>query len=185
MRNTWIYILLFAAMPATAWQQGFDQRFDLKFLNKFAARASDTVDVTLDGQVLQLAGKFLSGNNPDEAKMKKLVNGLKGIYVKSFEFEKEGQYSDSDLAGIRAQLRSPGWSRIVGVKSKKEGENSEIYLQTNGKSAGGLTIISTGPKELTVVQILGSINLDDLSELSGNLGVPQLHLEKDGKPPKK
>lgn len=182
MSITRIYtILLLAALPATAWQQ----EFDLKFLNKFAARASDTVDVTLEGQVLQLAGKFLSGNNPDEAKMKKLVNGLKGIYVKSFEFEKEGQYSDSDLAGIRSQLKGPGWSRIVGVKSGKEGENAEIYLHTGSKSVGGLTILATGPKELTVVQILGVINLDDLSDLSGNLGVPQLHLEPGGKTPKK
>ncbi|MDQ6665448.1 MAG: DUF4252 domain-containing protein [Acidobacteriota bacterium] len=174
-------VLLFTALPIAAWQQGFD----LKFLNKFAAKASDTVDVTLEGQALQLAGKFLSGTNPDEVRMKKLVNGLKGIYVKNFEFEKEGQYSDSDLAGIRSQLRSPGWSRIIGVKSKKEGENAEIYLQSSGKTVGGLTIISTGPKELTVVQILGSINLDDLNELSGNLGIPQLHLEQGGKAVKK
>jgi len=168
-------------MQAMAWQSGFD----LKSLNKFAAKANDSVDVTLEGSVLQFAGKFLSDKNPDEAKIKKLVNGLKGIYVKSFEFEREGAYSDSDLAGIRSQLNGPGWSRIIGVKSKKEGENAEIYLHASGTSAGGLTIIATGPKELTVVQILGSINLDDLSELSGNLGVPQLHLEQGGKGLKK
>ncbi len=181
MKNARVWILFMAATPALAWEQGFD----LKFLNKFASKASDSVDVSLDGSLLQLAAKFLSGNSPDEAKIKRLVNGLKGIYVKSFEFEKEGEYNESDLAGIRSQLKSPGWSRIIGVKSKKEGENSEIFLQTNGGTPAGLTIISTGPKELTVVQILGSISLDDLSQLSGNLGVPQLNLEQSGKPPKK
>ncbi|MDQ6705912.1 MAG: DUF4252 domain-containing protein [Acidobacteriota bacterium] len=176
---TRIYIVLLFTAPMAAWQQGVD----LKFLNKFAAKASETVDVALEGQVLQLAGKFLSGTNPDEVKMKKLVNGLKGVYVKSFEFDKEGQYSDLDLAGIRSQLRRPGWSRILGVKSKND--NAEIYLQIIGKSVGGLTIISTEPKELTVVQILGPINLDDLNELSGNFGIPQLHLEQGGKAVKK
>ena len=181
MKNARVWILLMTAMPALAWEQGFD----LKFLNKFAARASDSVDVSLDGSLLQLGAKFLSGNSPEEAKIKRLVNGLKGIYVKSFEFEKEGQYNESDLDGIRSQLKAPGWSRIIGVKSKKEGENAEIFLRTNGSTPGGLTIISTGPKELTVVQILGSISLDDLSGLSGNLGVPQLNLEQSGKSLKK
>ena len=179
MKNARVWFLLVAATPALAWEQGFD----LKFLNKFAAKASDSVDVSLDGSLLQLAAKFLSGNSPDEAKIKRLVNGLRGIYVKSFEFEKEGEYNESDLAGIRSQLK--GWSRIIGVKSKKQGENSEIFLQTDGGTPAGLTIISTGPKELTIVQILGSISLDDLSSLSGSLGVPQLNLDHSGKAPKK
>ena len=36
---------------------------------------------------MQMTAKFLSSKDPDEAKVKDLVNGLKGIYVKSFEFE--------------------------------------------------------------------------------------------------
>ena len=56
--------------------------------DKLAAKSSSTVDVSLDGSLLRFATKFLSDKDDDEAKVKKLVGGLKGIYVKSFEFKK-------------------------------------------------------------------------------------------------
>jgi hypothetical protein len=162
---------------------GYGQALDLKHLDKLADKASNKVEVTLDGSVLKMAAKFLSDDNdPDSAKIKKLVNGLKGIYVKTYEFEKEGEYSESDIAGIRKQLES-GWSRIVGIQSKKDGDNAEIYLKTGGTD-GGLAILCAGAKELTVVNIVGKIDLDQLSELGGNMGVPKIDVEKP-KPPKK
>jgi hypothetical protein len=170
-------ILLFTALAA-------GQGFDIKRLDWLAASASNTVDVTLEGPLLQLATKFLSSNEPDEAKIKKLVGGLKGIYVRSFEFDKEGAYSESDVATLRNQLRAPDWSRLVGVRSKRDSENVDLFLRTNHES-GGLAIIVANPKQLTVVQILGKLDLDQLSELGGSLGIPKLDLEKTSKPPAK
>jgi hypothetical protein len=179
MKNIGLIVLL-AAIPAWAWQG-----FDLKSLDRFADKASDSVDVNLEGALLQLAAKFLSADDPDEARIKKLIGRIKGVHVKSFEFDKEGVYKEEDLAGLRAQLNGPGWSRLLGIKSKKDSENAEIYSQNGtGKQLGGLTILVTSPKELTVVQILGSISLDDVAELSGPLGVPEMHFEKNGKPVK-
>ena len=63
------------------------------------------------------------------------------------------------------------------VHSKKDGDNAEIYLKTGGAD-GGLAIICANPKELTMVNIVGKIDLDELSELGGNLGVPKIDVEK-------
>src|ERR1700681_4515657 len=109
-------LLLFAVLAA-------GQGFDIKRLDWLAASATNTVDVTLEGPLLQLAAKFLSSSEPDEAKIKKLVVGLKGIYVRSFEFDKEGAYSESDVATLRNQLRTPEWSRLINVRSKRDSEN--------------------------------------------------------------
>ena len=155
----------------------YAQALDLKDLEKLTDRA-EVVEVSLDGSLLKFAAKFLSNDDPDQAKVKKLVAELKGIYVKTYEFKKEGEYSDADLAGIRSQLRSPGWSRIVGVHSKKDHDNAEIYLRSSGAEPGGLAIVCANPKELVVVNIVGKIDLDELSELGGNLGVPKLDLDK-------
>jgi len=106
---------------------GQDARVRFDHLEKLADRAAEVVDVTLDGSLLRLATMFLSEKrSPDEAKAKELVKQLKGIYVKSFEFDHEGEYTEADLESIRAQLRGPAWSRIVGVRSKRHGENSEV-----------------------------------------------------------
>jgi hypothetical protein len=147
-------------------------------IEKLSAKASEVVDITLDNDMLRLASRFFSGKDPDEAKIKTLVGGLKGIYVRSFEFEKEGEYSPGDLDAIRSQLRGPGWSRMVGVISKKGGGNCEIYMKLEGDRAGGIVILAAEPKELTVVNIVGNIDLNELSELGGHFGVPQIEVPK-------
>ncbi len=142
-------------------------------LDKLAERATESVDVTLDASMLQFASKFLSKDDPEEVQVKKLVSKLKGVYVRSFEFDKEGQYSLADVESIRSQLKGTAWSRIVGVKSTK-GDNSEVYLLKNGEQIGGLFVISAEPKELTIVHIDGPINPEELSELGGHMGIPKL-----------
>jgi hypothetical protein len=150
-------------------------------IDKLAAKASEVVDVSLDGPMLRLAGRFLSNNDPDEAKVKSIVGGLKGIYVKSFEFEKEGEYSPSELDEMRHQLRGPGWSRMVGVVSKKAGDNTEIFMKLDNEHIGGLVILCAEPKQLTVVNIVGNISLDDLSALGGHFGIPDIDTGKEHK----
>ncbi len=156
------------------------EEFKIPDLARLAERAKETVDVTLDQSMLQLASGFLSKNDPDEARVKKLVAKLKGVYVRSFEFDKEGQYSLSDVQVMRSQLKGPNWSRIVGVKSVK-GENTEIYLLKNGNQIGGLVVLAIEPKELTIVHIDGPINPEELSELSGHMGIPEMSGEKKSK----
>ena len=143
-------------------------------LDRLAAKATEVVDVTMDANLLQLASRFLSDKNADDAKVKKLIAGLKGIYVRSFEFEKPGEYQDSDVEPVRAQLHTPAWSRIVGVRSVKSGENAEVYLKTENGKIGGLAILATEPKELTIVSIEGTIDPDQLSELGGHFGIPKV-----------
>lgn len=143
-------------------------------LDRLASKATEVVDVTLDASMLQLASRFLSDNDKDDAKVKKLVGGLKGVYVKSFEFDKTGEYLDSDVESVRSQVRGPGWTRVVGVYNKKGGDNAEIFLKTEAGQITGLTIISAEPKQLTIVHISGAIHPDQLSELGGHFGVPKL-----------
>jgi Domain of unknown function (DUF4252) len=153
-------------------------------LDRLAAKASEVVDVTMDANLLQLASRFLSDKDKDDAQVKKLIGGLKGIYVRSFEFEKAGEYQDSDVEPLRTQLHTPAWSRIVGVRSRKSGENSEVYLKTESNKINGLAILVTEPKELTIVSIEGTIDPDQLNELGGHFGIPKFELDpqhKNGK----
>jgi Domain of unknown function (DUF4252) len=143
-------------------------------LDRLAAKASETVNVTMDSSMLQLASKFLSDNDPDQARVKKLVSGLKSIYVRSFEFDTPGAYPDSDVEQLRAQMGGPGWSRIVGVRSRREGENADVFLKTDNGKIAGLAIIDAEPKELTIVLINGTIDPQDVQELSGHFGIPNI-----------
>lgn len=167
-----VLVILGAAAGAMAQ----NPRIQTNQLDALAAKASQTVDVNLDERLMQLGAKFLSDKD-DEVKIKDLINGLKGIYVKSFEFETEGQYSEADLEGIRSQLRNPAWNKIVNVSSKKEG-SVEVYLMQAGTQITGLAVLATDPKEVTVVNIVGPVDLEKLSDLEGNFGVPELGIER-------
>jgi len=164
-----MFVLLAGLAPAQQVKWNYD---------KLAARASESVDVALDGALLRLAAKFLSDDDKDEAKIKKLVAGLKGVYVKTFEFKKAGEYSQADVDTFRAPLRPPDWQRIVGVHSTEDGEDVEVYIKNEGKDISGLAIIATAPRELTLVNIVGAIDLDALSELGGHFGIPEVEVEK-------
>ena len=153
-----------------------DPRIQMSSLDHLAAKASQTVDVNIDQRLIQLAAKLLSNTDPDEAQAKKLVSGLKGIFVKSFEFDADGQYSPGDLESIRSQLRNPVWSRMVNVTSKREG-SVEVYIGLQGEQVTGLTVLAINPKELTVVNIVGPIDVDKLAKLEGQFGIPELDIE--------
>ncbi|MGC4055080.1 MAG: DUF4252 domain-containing protein [Paludibaculum sp.] len=170
-----VLLMVSAAGLLSAQQIKFPAAFE-----RLAEKASETVNVTLDPQTLSFATKFLS-DKKEEADVKRIAQKLKGIYVRGYEFEKEGEYSDKDLSDIRSQLKGPEWSVIVSTRSKRE--VSEIYLHRDG----GLLILSAEPKELTIVNIMGNIDPSDLTNLSGQFGIPKVHgtpgkgAKKDGK----
>ncbi len=159
------------ALPLPAQQFKFN-------LQHLESKASDTVDVSLNGSTLQFAARFLDTKDPDEARVKKLIAGLEGIYIKAFEFKSEGAWSPSDLNQIRDQLRAPEWSRIVGIKSAEEGSTADVYVRSENKKVTGVAILAAEPKALTVVNIVGPVDLDSIAELSGHLGIPKLQPKK-------
>src|SRR6185369_9797637 len=82
-----------------------------------ADKAREVVDITLDAQMLRLAARFLSASDADERAVRGIVSKLEGIYVRSYEFDKDGEYDRAVLDKVRAQL-GPSWKKIVNVRSK-------------------------------------------------------------------
>ena len=137
-----------------------DARLQLDQLDALASRASRTVDVQIDAQTTKLVGV----RDRDEARLKDLRNRLKGIYIKVFTFEKEGQYAPAEVDSVVAQLRGPNWTPLVTVKSKTR-ENTMVYINQAGDQINGLAVLNLEPKEIVVVNIVGPIDLSKLKEL--------------------
>ncbi|HEV7237857.1 MAG TPA: DUF4252 domain-containing protein [Thermoanaerobaculia bacterium] len=163
-------LMLAVAIPASA------QRINLDFPG-LAERAEEVVDVTLDASMLRLAAKFLGGNDPDEREIREMINGLQGIYVRSYEFAKDGEYDRALIDRVKSQL-GPTWKPLVTVRSKTK-ENVNIMADVRGDRIHGLVIIATEPREFTIVNIVGDIDIDRLSRLEGEFGIPKITKEKD------
>jgi hypothetical protein len=159
------------------------QQFKLD-LDHLAAKASNAVDLSLSGSTLKFAARFLDNNDPDEAKVKKLLAGIDGIYIRHFEFKRDNVWTPADAENVRTQLKAPEWSRIVGYKSAEDGESADVFIRTRNDKVSGVAILSTSVREFTVVNITGAIDLDSLADLSGHLGLPKLE-HTPGKPVRK
>ncbi len=162
-------LLLTLALTTCALAQNTDGVLPFDW-NKIAAKASEKNSVTLEGPSLALASQFLG--NSEDAKVKHLIHGLKGVYVRSFQFDKEGQYKATDLNSLRARLRSAEWSQLV--DTEENDESVLVCLKMDGKLLQGLAVLAIEPKEISFVQIVGEIDPSALSALSGKLGVPKM-----------
>ena len=164
--------LLFASFTAaTAFAQ--NARLQIDHLDNLFPKAVETIDVRIDGSLLQIASKFLDKNKTNEAAVREIVNVLKGVYVKGVEFDKEGEFTEQDVQLVRQQLSTPGWERIVGVRSKRDHENVEVYLMLNNGLIEGIGVLVTDPKQLIVVNVVGPIDPEKITELRGNFGIPK------------
>src|SRR5437016_4745242 len=140
MRAVGVLLLVgWLALPLPAQQFKFN-------LEHLESKAADSVDVSLNGSMLQFAAKWLDGKDPDEAQVKKLISGITGIYVKSLSFKSEGAWSKADLDSVRSQLREPEWSRIVGIKSAEDGETVDVYVRNENKKITGVAVLASEPK---------------------------------------
>ncbi len=151
-----------------------------------AQKASETVTITLDPAMLGMAARFLDSNDPQDAATKDVIKGLQGIYVRSYTFDHDSAYNQADIDSIRSQLSAPGWNRLVETRSRKTHADVDIYIMVDHDQAVGLALIASEPRQFTIVNIVGSIDLDKLHKLEGQFGVPKLDIDptKPTKPAK-
>ena len=145
-------------------------------------KASESVNVTFGPELLGLAARFLSADDPESAAAKKLVTSLTGVYVRNYTFDTDFAYPKADVEAVRRQLSAPGWTRMVETRSRKENTDVDVYMLIENGRAQGLAVIAREPREFTIVNIVGSIDLEQLHDLQ-KLGVPDLELETVKMPP--
>jgi len=179
MRITTTVLALLLLAPAAARAQ----RIDIEHLNRLAERAEEAVNVTVTPQMLRMFSSFIPENDKEAAAVKQFVAGLAGIYVRSFEFDRENAYTDDDVATIRKQLARPGWVPMVTVDSKRDREKVDVYFWMENDKIGGLAVLAAEATKLTVVNIVGPIDPSKLIALQGQFGIPEL--PKVEAPPKK
>jgi hypothetical protein len=152
-------------------------RLAIPSFSALAQKASESVTITLDPAMLGLAARFLDSGDPQEAATKEVLKGLQAIYVRSYTFDRDSAYQQSDIDVVRSQLAAPGWNRLIETRSRKTHADVDIYLMIDHEQAIGLALIASEPRQFTIVNIVGAIDLDKLHKLEGQFGVPKLDID--------
>ncbi len=167
-----LVLALVTALPTLA--QG-PNPFPPGLAKELAARASKYTEVTLDKNMLGFASQFMNKDDQSDQQAKHLVSSLNAIYVRTYDFDKPGQYSMADIQRIRREFRGPEWQPVVQSVTHSKGvvKVSMIYRKVVNGETQGMLILDAKPEKLSFVYISGNLNPSDLSVLGGNFGIPQ------------
>ncbi len=164
--------LVCLSLPTLAGAQS--GKLDLPEFKSLAHEATDSVNISLGPWLLHLFAGFIDDKDPDAAATKKLLAGIQSIDVRSYEFAKDFAYSGDELAGVRRQLAQPGWNALAQVHDRAKNEDVDIFVRTEKDHTAGFALIASEPREVTIVNIVGSIRMEDLAKLQTQLHLPKI-----------
>ena len=139
------------------------QQLDLKSLDKLADRAKSKTEINMDESTLKSATASLNEKKGDEAIAKKTIEGVKGFFLRSYEFGQKGAYTLDELKPLFDQLKEPNWKPIL--RNKEADEQTEIWMHMRNGESDGMVLISAESKEVVVINGIGVTRLDDLKAL--------------------
>jgi hypothetical protein len=148
-------------------------RLDLPAFSSLSARAVESVNIDIGPLLLHAAAWFLDDRDADTAQTKRLLAQVHSVRVRSYQFATDQTYPAADIDAIRKQLDRPGWNRLVQTHERDDHRDVDIYLYVADNRTQGLAVISREPRELAIVNITGSIDLDDLPRLEQQFHLPK------------
>lgn len=167
-------VLLFAAAALSLTLSA--QTLDLTHLDRLSSKTDHVVNISLDEGLIRLAGAFLKGGGKEVEEVRNILPGIRGINVRSYEFDSDNLYSKADVDRIEQQLK--GWSTVVEVREGKKQEVTRIMIKPGNREVGGLVVLSAAPRSLTIVNIAGTLSAAQLEKLGGHLGIPEIDINK-------
>jgi len=158
-------LLVTAAMifAAPGWAlQGAKVHMDLQQLEE---NADEVVEVNLEGESLEQGSKLLAIRQGVSSSVKGLLSGLKGIYRRTYRFGLGKSYETSTVAEFEQKMAGGGWSSVLNVEDKKKNESVAIYSYRKTENGdAGVTVVSRDSSEVTVVNIVGDVDIEALVE---------------------
>lgn len=159
----WLAGLACLVLPVLAGAQS--PELSLPSFASLKQQASESVDVTLGALPLHLAAWLMDDHDPDAAEVKKTLKGVKSVQIRSFKFDSDVTYPQAEIDAIRSQLSRPGWTRLVQVRKRGDKDNVDIYIALDDHTIKGITILACEPREFTVLNVVGSVDLEQVARL--------------------
>jgi hypothetical protein len=161
------------ALPASVSAAG--PQLQIPDFSHLRGKAVDSVDITLDGMLLNLVKKFAAADQDGERdEAIAILSDIKSLRVRNFEFDSDGVYSRADIDAVRRQLTAPGWSPLVQARKRDRHEDVDVFINVDGDKVLGLAVVVSEPRSFTIVNIIGSIDIDKLAKIEGQFGIPRV-----------
>jgi hypothetical protein len=168
-----IRVIALAALLIPMTALAGDPQLKLPRFEHLQRSAITSVDVTIGNGLLKLASIAIKHEKDAEGRQAlEAIQGLKAIYVRSYEFPQDNMYSKEDVESVRAQLSAPGWRPLAQIRQRyDEMEDVDVYVSTENDKINGFAIVATCPRKFAIVNIVGSIDVEKLAAIERRFGL--------------
>lgn len=142
------------------------------------------VEVNLSAAMLKFAARITARQEPEVAD---LLRNLKSIRVNVVGLDDSNREKTTEqIEGVRRKLESQGWTKMVTVRERDDGDNVDVHVKQRGEEAiDGLVVTVLDRKgEAVFVNIVGNINADQIAQLAEKFDIEPLrkvHLKIESK----
>lgn len=167
--------LFFAAAPLSAqYETAEGERIEMQ-LDGLEQKADEVVKVNLWGKSLEQGKKLLRLRKNVTGPVGRFLAELQGVYRRTYRFG-GAKPEPEDVEPIYRQLADDGWTPLIETENRKEESAVSVYSYYENQEVAGVAVVSTDPEEVTVVKIMGAVDLDALSDIGNGLGLPMMHV---------
>jgi len=137
-------------------------------------KATESVDITIGSLALDIMSGLMDDHDEDSAEMKQLIKGLKSVQVRNYQFDSDFAYSKADIDAVRSQLSGPAWTQLAQVHDRKKNEDVDVFVALDDHKVTGFAIVASEPREFTIINIVGALDLEKIANLQKQLGLPDV-----------
>lgn len=176
-KNLLMILFFFAASLAIAQEADYTKEpgyFDFGKITMFKTGEMVT-EVYLEEPLIKMVAKMAEGESDGIADA---IAALKLIRVNEF-MVKNIESIENELKNIDKDLQSQKWSRII--KTKHKDDLANVYVKSGGANEYVGLLITALDKEgkVTLVNIVGNINLDTIGKISKEFDLPGMDKDKE------
>lgn len=66
------------------------------------------------------------------------------------------------------------WTPVVGTMRGRDTEEIELWMHRKDGKVSGVAILVSGPRELTLANLIGSVDVNSLADVGGHFELPKL-----------
>jgi hypothetical protein len=125
-----------------------------------------TVQISVGASLLGLVGSLSASEDPEAAELFKRLNGVR---VNVYETESMADGAVALIKDVSARLGDLGWEAVVTVNSKDE--QVRVFMMINDDQVEGITVMAVEETEAVFVNVIGSINPEELGQVMENFDI--------------
>jgi hypothetical protein len=125
-----------------------------------------SVQISVGESLLGLVGSLSASEDPEAAELFKRLNGVR---VNVFETDSMAVGAIDLVKDVSSRLSEQGWESVVTVNS--DDEQVRVFMLINDGQVEGITVMAVEETEAVFVNVIGSINPEDLGKVMDNFDI--------------